>query len=524
MTYADVLKPSYCVWELTLACNQRCGHCGSKAGIPRPDELDTAECLQVVQSLAKLGCEVITLSGGEPTLRSDWHRIAREIRHQGMIPNMVSNGYAMDKTLAAQMKDAGLANVAISIDGPEEIHEQIRGKGSFARTVHAIELLKNVEMPVTIMTTVNALNLHRLDDIYAVACALEVDRWRCQLGKAMGHMKTNSELIIRPKDLLILLPKLYALNETGPVKVGIGDSIGYFGPYDSQLRAVSWKGTRQRWGGCQAGLYAIGVESNGGIKGCLSMQAFRGNDDSFLEGNIRNRSLESIWKDPTAFAYNRNFSEESLTGACRKCTHRAVCRGGAKCVAATATQSLSEDPYCYYRVANTATRWPRVLRRTAATASLVCLMGAGPCEVDPAAPDSGALPQLCEDMDCADPATTEEERMLCCPAPEYGVEPACEAVDCGDPNLSADLAEQCCGISPDYGVEPIPCKEVCCECEYGVIPEEVYQECCAEPIDCNEVCCECDYGVIPEEAYLECCSPALEYGVEPVSKDLDTGD
>ena len=80
MTHVDVLKPSYCVWELTLACNQRCGHCGSRAGTPRPDELNTEECLQVVQSLAKLGCEVITLSGGEPTLRSDWYAIAREIQ------------------------------------------------------------------------------------------------------------------------------------------------------------------------------------------------------------------------------------------------------------------------------------------------------------------------------------------------------------------------------------------------------------------------------------------------------------
>jgi hypothetical protein len=310
-----------------------------------------------------------------------------------------------------------------------------------------------------------------------------------------------------------LLPKLYQLNETGPVKVGIGDSIGYYGPYDSQLRAVSWKGTRQRWGGCQAGLYAIGVESNGGIKGCLSMQAFRGSDDTFLEGNIRTRSMESIWRDPTAFAYNRNFSEDSLTGACRKCAHRAVCRGGAKCVAAASTQAISEDPYCYYRVANTATRWPGVLRKTAATASLVYLMGAGPCEVGPGAPDSGVQPQRCEEVDCSDPDISEEDMMLCCPAPEYGVEPACEWVDCGDPDLSAALAERCCGISPDYGVEPIDCNEVCCECEYGVIPEEVYQECCSpaleygvEPIDCNEVCCECDYGILPEEVIEECCT------------------
>ena len=65
-------KPRSVVWELTLACNLRCGHCGSRAGRKLPDELGTAECLDLVGQLEALGCELITLSGGEPTLRADW--------------------------------------------------------------------------------------------------------------------------------------------------------------------------------------------------------------------------------------------------------------------------------------------------------------------------------------------------------------------------------------------------------------------------------------------------------------------
>ena len=53
-------------------CNLRCAHCGSAAGRPREDELSSAEALQVVESLARLGTRVVTLSGGEPTLRDDW--------------------------------------------------------------------------------------------------------------------------------------------------------------------------------------------------------------------------------------------------------------------------------------------------------------------------------------------------------------------------------------------------------------------------------------------------------------------
>ncbi len=476
----EKLMPSYCVWELTLACNQRCGHCGSKAGIPRPDELNTKECLQTVKSLGKLGCEVITLSGGEPTLRPDWYEIALEIRNNGMIPNMVSNGYALDEKTARRMKASGLANVAISIDGPKDIHEQIRGEGSYDRTSRSINILRSAGLPVTVMTTINSLNLHRLDEVYDAVCEHNADRWRCQLGKSMGHMKANDNLLITPRDLLLLLPKLYELDERGPVKVGIGDSIGYYGPYDTQLRAVSWKGTAQRWAGCQAGLYAIGIESNGGIKGCLSMQAFSGPEDPFLEGNIRERSLESIWKDPKAFAYNRSFTPDSLSGFCKKCTHRLVCRGGARCVAAAATQNLSEDPYCYYRVANMATRMPRLVQRSALAASFICLLTSSSCSIEPID---------CTDVccDCDYGVIPQDVYNECClPAPEYGVEPSCQEISCQDPTLPEYLLAECCP-APDYGVEPIDCDDVCCDCDYGVIPQDVFDECCPAP----------EYGVEP---------------------------
>ncbi len=526
------LKPSYCVWELTLACNQRCGHCGSSAGKARPDEMSTAECLDVVDDLAELGTEVITLSGGEPTLRRDWDEIACRIRERGMIPNMVTNGYRLDESLARRMKSAGLANVAVSVDGPEDIHDEIRGAGAFERTTQSLRILREVGMSTTVMTTVNALNLRRLDEVYRVADEVGAARWRCQLAKPMGNMAAG-DLAIRPRDLLTLLPKLAELaDEDGP-SVGIGDSIGFFGPYDSQLRATSWKGTPQRWGGCQAGLRAIGIEANGGIKGCLSMQAFGGGSDPFLEGNVRERSLSDIWFGEQAFAYNRQFDEDDLTGFCRGCRHRRACRGGAKCVAAAVTQCVSEDPYCYYRVASLATRWPGVFGKgqVAAAASVIgmALAGCGGVvlPLDKNDPPPGDQDQICyeltgtavpwcepcDDLDCTDAELPADLRDACCVTTDYGVPPEpCETVDCTAEIPEATRAE-CCAM-PEYGVEPDPCENVCCDCDYGEAPPP---ECCAmpeygvEPDPCENVCCDCDYGEAPPP---ECCAMP-EYGVEP---------
>ena len=525
-------RPEVCVWELTTACNLRCGHCGSKAGLPRPDELTTAECLDVVRALAELGGRIVTLSGGEPTMRDDWEEIAAAIRDHGMIANMVTNGVAMDAALAARMKAVGLANVAVSIDGPADVHEALRGHNTFAKSCAAVRLLDAAGVSTVIMTTITRANLHRLAETYQVAVDLGVARWRTQLGKPMGNLDKSET--ISPKDLLMVLPELYRLDQTGDVSVGIGDSLGYYGPYDALLRATNWDGSPQCWGGCQAGMRAIGIESNGGIKGCLSIQASRGPDDEFIEGNLRARSLPEIWRDPSAFAYNRHFDAATLTGFCKRCEHRLRCRGGARCVAAAACGRISEDPYCYHRVSTLAQRRPvaRLRRQVATAASVVSLALAGGCSLytsdksaADASPQGGACEEVCCECDygvlppeiiaeCCTPEPIDCEP-VCCEC-EYGVlPPAVEAACCTPEPI--DCEPVCCEC--DYGVlppdvveecctpEPIDCEAVCCECEYGILPPEVEEACCTpEPIDCEAVCCECDYGVLPPEVIAECCS------------------
>ena len=55
------------------------------------------------------------------------------------------------------------------------------------------------------------------------------------------------------------------------------------------------------WKGCQAGISAVGIQSNGGVKGCLSLP------EEFIEGNIREKNLEEIWNDSSFCSYNREF-------------------------------------------------------------------------------------------------------------------------------------------------------------------------------------------------------------------------
>ena len=545
-------KPRNCVWELTLRCNLRCVHCGSRAGGPRPDELSTAECLDVADELHELGCELVSLSGGEPTLRDDWHVIAKALVDKGILVNMVTNGvYGSDKKrdeVALRALEAGLCNVAVSIDGTTPVHDYIRGAGNFDQAIASVRRFSALGLSVCVMTTVNRLNLSELPDIRKIAMDAGATVWRLQLAKPMGALEENRALIIRPADMLQLIPALARMKKAGGIALGVGDSIGYYGPHDRVLRGRGWRGRKESWQGCQAGMQAIGIEADGGVKGCLSLQAKLADGSSFLEGNVRESSLADIWFRRGAFSYNREFSLESLTGGCAKCRRAPVCRGGARCVSSAVCGHLGEDPYCHLRQAADRASWCQRLGppAQAAASALLLALGTMGCGEVPSS-DGGETPVLDVQRSTNDlgfpnrpGADTEREELGIGPISDSGpdlvtpiadvngdgttVIPEPDALPDLDPGDTGHIAEeppdvvsfdavsfdsesdtQAMTVPPDLvgtdvvadGPDAIDCDAVCCYCEYGVSPSEEEWRACCEPDPCEGVCCGCDYGAEP---------------------------
>ncbi|MBI2896953.1 MAG: radical SAM protein [Deltaproteobacteria bacterium] len=477
-------RPRNCVWELTLACNLRCEHCGSRAGRARPEELGTDECLSIVSQLADLGCELVTLSGGEPTLRKDWDVIARAVAGRGIYVNVVTNGvYRSDEAareIAARARDAGLANVGVSLDGPEDVHDRLRGPGTFARTIAAIGHFRAAGLPVAVLTTVNRRNLVLLPEVRRIVMEAGAGQWRLQLAKPMGTMDEHRDIVIRPEQLLTLIPMLARLKKAGGVHLHVGDSIGYYGPHDKVLRGVGWRGRKECWKGCQAGMQAIGIEADGGVKGCLSLQAKWGDRDPFVEGNLKERTLADVWYDPRSFSFNRDFTEDALTGVCAGCPKGGLCRGGARCVSSAVSGLLTEDPYCYYRLAGEAER-PISLglgRAAVAAATLALSLGAAGCASSRSNGGGG-------DEDAAtaeDSGQVGEDGSV---NADYGVDP--------EPDSGVDASAQ-----PEYGIKPGPDagEDASVQAEYGIKPQLDAGD------ECANVCCECDYGDPPPP---ECC-------------------
>ncbi len=345
--------PRFCVWELSLVCDMRCRHCGSHAGARRADELDLEQLEAVADALAAMGCEKVTLSGGEPTLHPHWHELGRRLTDQDVRVNIITNGWSWSPTRMAEARQAGLTNVAFSLDGFEKAHDEVRRKGSFERVVRGIELCVAEEMPTSVVTHINRLNMHELPEFRDFLGEHGVASWQVQLGVPSGNMSDWQELVIAPEELLWLVPQIAELRGDGASEpiVCPSDNIGYFGTCEKALRdrgkPINF------WIGCRAGCQVVGIESNGNVKGCLSLPSVRhGSErDVFVEGNLRQQSLAELWQREGAFAMNREFRQERLGGFCAVCRFRDICRGGCAWTAYSHTSNRFDNPYCFYRQA-----------------------------------------------------------------------------------------------------------------------------------------------------------------------------
>lgn len=330
--------PETVVWEITFACNMRCLHCGTSAGKKRPDELSTEEALNLIDELAGLGCKSITLSGGEPFLREDWAELAARAKERGIRAYLITNGYAVTDEIVRELKRLEMNNVGVSFDGTEKTHNYIRRReDSWQNALNAMRLMANHEQKFCAVSQISNINLGELDDIRQALIDVRCPLWRIQMTTFTGRM--HKELVLPLENYPRLVDKLLEFKQkSDEIKIDVGENIGYYGCKGARL----WDATPYL--GCYAGTRVAGVESNGDIKGCLSMQ------EEFVEGNIRDSSFTEIWNNPQGFLYNRRFTRETAGGACRECRYLPLCRGGCATTSVSASGERANNPYCMYQI------------------------------------------------------------------------------------------------------------------------------------------------------------------------------
>ncbi len=327
----------YAVLEITNRCNLRCPHCASTSGRPRPDELSTAEWIDLVGAIAGLGGEEITIIGGEALLHPDWPEIGQAVVDHGMGLVIITNGLPLvgNEEALATLRALRPHIIGVSIDGATSAsYQELRGVDAFDDVLALCHrLVADGHQRVNAVTTFLKANLGQVDGFVALFEGTPIN-WQFQIASRGGE-RFDPGQFLSVDDYGCLTEQLRDLFVTKGESLRLCpmDDFGYF-PLDPALRFL-----HQSWAGCIAGRQLVGIRSDGDVLGCLSLA------DDFVEANLRRRPLSDIWQDPDAFASLRS-KERRLTGHCARCPHGAECRAGCSAMAYSATGSLGENPYC----------------------------------------------------------------------------------------------------------------------------------------------------------------------------------
>jgi radical SAM protein with 4Fe4S-binding SPASM domain len=336
--------PVHVVWELTLACNLRCAHCGSRAGRPRSDELTTDEIRSIVAELAALGTREISLIGGEAYLRRDWLDIIRAVAESGIKCGLQTGGRALTRAKIEAAVAAGLSSAGVSVDGNEEVHDRLRGvPGSFRQALTAIEEFARAGITPSSNTQVNRLSAPVLEETYEAIYAAGARMWQIQLTVPAGNAADQVDLILQPwqiPETYDTLARLFERGRKAGLRLFSGNNIGYFGPYEHLWRTMTDEPAY--WDGCGAAESGMAIEADGVVKGCPSLHK-----GEYGGGNIRDGSLTEIWLAMQESV--RPNVERPAWGFCGTCYYKSVCKSGCTWTAGALLGVPGNNPMCDHR-------------------------------------------------------------------------------------------------------------------------------------------------------------------------------
>jgi len=359
--------PFVAIWETTRACDLACRHCRAEAiSSPLPGELTTVEGMRLLDELADMGTPICVLSGGDPAKRRDLLELVRHGTKRGMrMATIPAATPLLTRGLVSALKEAGLAQMALSLDGPDaEVHDSFRGvPGAFDRTLEGARYAREAKLPLQINTVFSSHNRRHFDALSDLVQELGVVFWEVFFLVPMGRGRELGQM--NGAQFEELFAKLAAVAKQVDFIVKVTEAPHYR-RYLMQQKA---KENRQHGGvstvsarekgmlpahmrrdfgpGGSIGLAPKGVNSGNGhlfISYCGDIYP-----SGFLPlacGNLRSDSVTEVYR------WHRVFTElrmpDLLKGKCGICEFRHICGGSRARSYAMTNDYLAEEPFCAY--------------------------------------------------------------------------------------------------------------------------------------------------------------------------------
>ena len=301
-------------------CNCRCVMCDIWR-IRQVREITPRDLEPHLTSLRELNVKWIVFSGGEPLMHSDISSLSHVCRAEGVRVTLLTAGLTLEKR--ADIVAASIDDLIVSIDGPPDIHDEIRGvPGAYRRLQRGIEALRQLraEMPIhgrctiqkgnfgELRNTVHAARALNLNSISFLAVDTTSNAFNRPGGWSPGHQATvalnTAEVAALESEIEALISEYENEIESGFVVENAEKLRRIPLRFRSRLGQIPAMAPR-----CNAPWVSAVVESDGTVRPCFFHRPI---------GNIHEHPLADVVNSDEALNFRRNL-DISRDPVCRNC-------------------------------------------------------------------------------------------------------------------------------------------------------------------------------------------------------------
>ena len=301
-------KPETIIWIFTAKCNLNCPHCYTSRFL-RFKEMTMEEKLKLINEMGEIGIEHVGLSGGEPLIHPELPMIIKKLSDYGISISLVTNACTIPPNVLNVLATRDVY-VYVSIDGPRDIHDKIRGVGTFEKVIKNVEKLRAYGIDFGTIMAVNKINYKYVKDYLELALKLGTSNPSLipvmSSGKAM-----NNDIYIESEEYI----EAIKMAEEFVEEIGYRLSLWCtpFAPLISSSKYIYSSFCRT--------LDITDIDPSGNILACDIVDV--------VITNIRDKSLAKALEDYANSEIIREITEPSkLSEPCSKCSLRTLCRGG----------------------------------------------------------------------------------------------------------------------------------------------------------------------------------------------------
>jgi len=357
--------PFVAIWETTRACDLACRHCRAEAIPDRSeDELTTGQGFALLTELAAMGTPICVLSGGDPAKRPDLCALVEHGARTGMrMATIPAATPLLTKDLIRDLKAAGLAQMALSLDGPSaEVHDTFRGvPGAFDLTFQAARWAHELGVPLQINTTFSEYNSGSLGQMVSLVRKLDVVFWEVFFLVPMGRGRELGQMNADQFEEMFARLAAFAHSVDFIVKI---TEAPHYRRYLMQNRRKTDGGANHPHAAGGHGLLPAHMRRDfgpGGSIGVAPRGVNSGNGYVFVNylgeifpsgflplscGNVKNDSIAEVYRSHSVFRELR--TPELLKGKCGICEFRHICGGSRARAYAMTGDYLEVEPFCAY--------------------------------------------------------------------------------------------------------------------------------------------------------------------------------